>query len=335
MNKPHLTLRALLASIFVCLTVPGCSEFLVNGPEVNHNMDDFSAVGNLVRSRYPFLQYKQIDWDSITTMYRPLVVAATGDDIYPVLHRLLGELKDGHVDLFTEGGFSTLTYDWPRRRGGQAYSPLVVRKYFDRELRLAGGGKMEYEILPENIGYVYLSTFTKGDWVNDFDPILDYLRETKAIIIDVRNNGGGTSSACDFVVSRFATASIREVFYLPNGTYNSSLVRPRGPYQYLKPVIVLINGASFSAAELFPELMKQISTVITLGDTTGGGGGSVEIFPLPSNKRIQLPTMYFKRFDGTMVEWNGIPPDILVPQTPDDIKQGHDKQLDRAIQFLR
>jgi len=151
----------------------------------------------------------------------------------------------------------------------------------------------------------------------------------------VRNNGGGTSSACDFVVSRFATAPIREVFYYPNGTYNSSIIRPRGPYQFLKPVVVLINGASFSAAELFPELMKQIPTVTTLGDTTGGGGGSSVIFHLPSNKRIQLPTMYFKRFDGTMVEWNGIPPDILVPQTSDDIKEGHDKQLDRAIQLLR
>lgn len=335
MTNTLLPTRALLVSVFVCLALSGCSEFLVNGPDVNHNMDDFSAIGQLVSSRYPFLQFKQINWDSLTASYQPLVVAATGDDIYPVLHNLLGELKDGHVDLITEGGFSTLTYDWPRRHGGKAYSPLVVRKYFDRELRLAGGGKMEYEILPGNIGYVYLSTFTAGDWINDFDAILDYLRETGGLIIDVRNNGGGSSSTSDFVISRFATAPIREVFYFPNGTYNSSFIRPRGSYQFLKPVVVLINGASFSAAELFPELMKQIPTVITLGDTTGGGGGSTQIFHLPSNKRIQLPTMYFKRFDGTMVEWSGIPPDILVPQTSDDIKEGHDKQLDRAIQLLR
>ena len=51
MNKTYVSVRDFLASILLCLAVSGCSEFLVNGPEVNRNMEDFSAVDNLVRSR--------------------------------------------------------------------------------------------------------------------------------------------------------------------------------------------------------------------------------------------------------------------------------------------
>jgi len=302
----------------------------------NQNLEDFSSIGQIVQSRYAFLQYKHINWDSLLTVYRPQVAEAAGDEIYPVFYRLLGELKDIHVLLQTERGSSVFTYDWPRRQNGKAFSPLVVRKYFDKELRLAGNKYMEYEILPSNIGYVYISTFTKGDWINEFDTIMDYLKNTKAIILDVRNNGGGNAYNCEFITSRFTTAPINDVFYLPDGTiYFSSVIEPRGSFQYQNPVAVLINGASLSAAELFPSLMKNIPTVTMIGDTTAGGGGGTDVFVLPSNKRIQLAVMYFKRFDGDMIEWNGVVPDILVPQTEDDIKQGRDKQLAHAIELLK
>ena len=54
-----------------------------------------------------------------------------------------------------------------------------------------------------------------------------------------------------------------------------------------------------------------------------------------SGKRLKIPTAYFKRMDGEMIEWNGIPPDILVPQTEADINQERDKQLERAIAVLQ
>jgi len=320
----------------LCLTLAGCADLMVHPAGTNHNLDDFSSIGQLVKTRYAFLQFKHINWDSILTVYRPQATAASGDDIYPVFFRLLAELKDAHVDLVTEGGYPVVTYDWPRRQNGKAYSPLVVRKYFNQHLRLGGNNNMEYEILPGNIGYAYISTFKGGNWINDFDGILDYMKNTKGIILDVRNNDGGDSFTWDFFISRFTSLPINEIFYMPDGTIGESIViNPRGSYQYKNPVAILINGASVSAAELFPSLMKNISTVTTVGDTTAGGGGSANTFTLPSNKRIQLATMYFKRFDGVLIEWNGVAPDILVPQTEEDINQGRDKQLERAIQLFQ
>lgn len=150
--------------VFVlCLILAGCSEFIVGPSDNNRNVADFESIGQIVKSRYPFLQFKRINWDSLLTIYRPLAEQANGDEIYLVLHDLLRELKDGHIELRTEGGFPTITYEWPRLQGRKTYSPLVVRKYLDRELRVAGNGNMEYEILPENIGYIYLASFADGN----------------------------------------------------------------------------------------------------------------------------------------------------------------------------
>jgi hypothetical protein len=322
--------------IALCYLLAGCSEFIVGPVGNNRNVADFESIGEIVKSRYPFLQFKRINWDSLLTVYRPLAEQSKGDEIYTVLHDLLRELKDGHIELRTEGGFPTMTYEWPRFQGGRAYNPLVVRKYFDKELRVAGDGNMEYEILPQNVGYIYLAAFADGNWVNDLDGMLAYLSSTKGLIFDVRNNGGGTLFIANFIVSRFSSASIKYSAYWPDGTPNwTGTIMPGGNYAYHKPVVVLINGASFSAAEVLPELMKQILTVTTVGDTTGGGGGSIDVFYLPSGKRIKIPTAYFRRFNGDMIEWNGVPPDILVPQTEADIKQGRDKQLEFAIARLK
>jgi len=322
-------------SVLVVVLLAGCSEILVHGPDENRNTEDFNSIAQLIGNRYAFVHFKHVNWDSLVVAYRPLATSAAGDEIYPVFHRWLGELKDGHIELRTEGGFPVITYKPPRFQNGKQYSPLVVRKYFDRELRLAGDGNMEYEILPGNIGYMYLSTFTDGTWINDFDVVLDYLRNTKAMIIDVRNNGGGAGNQVFFIVSRFIAVPVQYSLFLPDGTAQPPFtINPRGPFIYEKPVVILINGMSFSAAEMFPILLRNVPTVATVGDTTGGGGGANEVFTLPSGKRIRIPIRYFTKSNGEMVEWNGVYPDVWVGQTEEDVKQGRDKQLERAINLL-
>ena len=110
---------------------------------------------------------------------------------------------------------------------------------------------------------------------------------------------------------------------------------PEEPWQYTKPTALLINGKSFSSAEGMANLCKKIGHITLIGDTTGGGGGVPdEIFELPGGLTFRVPTRYGLRWDGEQVEWNGIPPDIRVPQTKEDIGDGHDKQLEAAMTFL-
>ena len=115
---------------------------------------------------------------------------------------------------------------------------------------------------------------------------------------------------------------------------------PQGSFQYINPIIVLINGVCYSTGDIFPDIMKQISGVTVVGDTTSGGSSgstssALAEYELPSGKRIYVGTTDWRGYDGLPLEWIGCPPDIRVEQTKEDIENGIDKQLEYAIDMLK
>jgi hypothetical protein len=338
-------IRMILWLLSVNLILYGCEKIVVKPAGSNHNIEDFEAAWNRVKSTYPFLEFKKIDWDSIYSVYRPRAEAAGGDEFYLVLGDLLAELKDGHVYYKVPGGSEVYPF-YPERhfKDRHAYSPFVVRKYFDKELLLSKSTREEYQILPENIGYVFLFDF-QGDYlINEFPGILAYLKNTKGLIIDLRHKRGGNPQNVEAVVSRFITSPLAwPKFYSLGVLLDIAPIQPRGPFTYTNPVVVLINGSTFSAGELITEVLKQIPGVMAVGDTTGGGGGisannspeTLPEFELPSGIKISIPSGYIERYDGLPWEWLGVPPDIRVEQTAEDIKKGRDRQLEYAIDRLR
>lgn len=312
-----------------------CSNLLVNEPSTSLNLEDFDSAWNTTKNIYPFFQYKKINWDSLYTFYRPQAEAAKGDEIYGVLVKMFAELKDGHVDIISEGGISIQTYVPPRViRDTKTFDPMVVRNYFNKELLLTFDKNIEYGILSNNIGYIRVPTLMPP-LQDSFASALDYVKNTKALIIDVRNDDGGSDNNSDYIVSRLITSSVDNlpVQFATGGILQYS-IQPSGPYQYTKSVALLINGACFSACEDFAAMMKGVLTVTEIGDTTAGASGAPQIYPLPSGKKIRISTRDIMRLDKQPIEWNGVIPDILVTQTVNDIELGIDRQLERAIQFL-
>jgi hypothetical protein len=330
--------RILSCLLFVLLgLLCSCGELIVGEPPADSGLADFEAAWKTVKDVYPYLQFKGINWDSIHTEYLPRAQAARGDEIYFVLFDLLKELRDGHVGLWTVGGSPVVVYQPPRsRRDKDAYDPLVIRRYFDRELCLAGNQRMEYEMLDGNIGYVYISSFQNGTWINDFASVLEYFKNTKGLIIDVRGNEGGSDITSRVVVGRFLAAPQKyPPFYVKGELAPVGYIPPLGPFRYEKPVVVLANGRTFSEGEGFTEKMKQILTVTVIGDTTAGAGGEPHVFRLPGGRQIRISTKDGRRYDGERQEWNGIPPDVRIEQTADDARKGVDKQLEYAIRLLQ
>ncbi len=323
----------------------GCEDLFIKPATSNLNVEDFEAAWNRINFAYPFLEFKHIDWDSIYQVYRPRAESAQGDEFYFVLHDLLSELKDGHVYYHTEGGGEIYPF-YPERhfRVRHAYSPFVVRTYFDGELILTASGKEEYGILPENIGYVFLSSFHEDYLIEEFPNIMQYMNQTKGLIIDIRQKVGGTFENIQAVVGHFIDSPLNwPGFYSLGKSFQLDPIQPKGTYTYTKPVVILINGSTFSAGEITTEVLKQLPNVAAVGDTTGGGGGAGSNIPpetgsdflLPSGKLISVPNSYLARYDGQPFEWIGITPDILIQQTEDDILNGRDKQLEYAIEMLK
>ena len=158
-----------ILSVLCLLLFLSCKDLVVTEPKSNLNVEDFEAAWKRIRDVYPYLDFKKINWDSIYTLYRPRAEAAQGDEFYLVLQDFLAELKDGHVYYRTKGGGEVYPY-YPQRhfKDRHAYSPFVVRKYFDKELRLTESKSVEYEILPGNVGYAFLSDFHKDYLQNEF-----------------------------------------------------------------------------------------------------------------------------------------------------------------------
>lgn len=332
----------LIGLMIVLAGASACQNLIVRPPDSDLNVEDFEAAWSAIDSNYPYLGFKGVDWDSIYTEFRPRAETARGDEFIGVLHDLLGQLQDGHVFYVMPGGSEIYPWIPPRRLRDQGrYDPFVVRRYFDRDLKQSASGWIEYGTLPDNIGYIFLASFQEDYLTEEFSTVLWSLRSTSALILDMRQRIGGALHNVDAVVSRFLTEPLTRMEYRVQGELiDISPLDPRGSTPWTKPVVVLINGLTFSAGEMCAEMLKQLPHVTAVGDTTGGGSaGNTQSAPgefrLPSGRYISIGTTDWRRYDGLPWEWNGISPDVRVVNTLAGIRAGRDLQLEYAIEILK
>ncbi|MEW6194915.1 MAG: S41 family peptidase [Bacteroidota bacterium] len=329
--------------LFIVILVIGCSDLFITSPDDSFNVMDFEAAWNAVNNVYPLLEYKKIDWNEVYNRYCEKVFNST-EDFSKILFDMMRELKDPHVILSNKGMGLIIPYPGIRlQRDFDAFSPILVRKYFDKGLKYACREKVEYEILQENIGYIRIATFNGEGLMDDFDFVLDQMLNTKGLIIDVRKNNGGKLENVNKIVGRFISQPMTNLkaYRKNNIPIEMDPILPiTNKTLYNKPVVVLINGSTLSSGELFAEYMRQLNFVTLIGDTTNGAACSdnyEEIegdYILPSGRYIKIGNSFVLRYDGIPIEWNGIPPDILVRQTKADINAGRDKQLEHAIELF-
>ena len=157
------------------------------------------------------------------------------------------------------------------------------------------------------------------------------------MIFDIRHNGGGNNISSFYIIKRLISTPLEGTQWTRKGggVYPLETINPEGEFQYTNPIVVLINGVSFSSADGFANLCKKIPHITVIGDTTGGGSGVPESFTLQnSSLKLRIPVRCEMRYDCEHYEWNGIIPDILIPQTKVDIDNKQDKQLEKAIEYL-
>ena len=335
----------ILKTFFLCLSIMGLSNCDGDSslePGSAFKLEDFESAWSHIDSIYPLFDFKKIDWDSIHTVYRERIEQSGDNDFFAVVMDVVGELKDGHANVYTESGVKFRPYSPPRLlRDEEAFDLDVVRTYSGQPLLTTGNSTIHYEFVSDSIGYVYFSTFgndLRND-VHDIDKVIDYFSQARGVIIDVRNNRGGGSAVYDPIIARFLASPLEtESAFSVIGTRPPYTIAPQGSRQYTGPIVILINGSCFSATEVFAGRMRQLDYVSLVGDTTAGGGmssnGDARHF-LPSGGSIRVNYEAILRVDGQPIEWNGVPPDIRIVQTKTDIDNGQDRQLEFAMDFLK
>jgi C-terminal processing protease CtpA/Prc len=176
------------------------------------------------------------------------------------------------------------------------------------------------------------------------------IAQTNGLIIDLRENGGGSSSNGYEILSMltnkpFQTSREKMLDYKPAyrawgntpGWFNiPSELWPSDPAHYFaKPVVVLTSAATYSAAEDFVVAFDAMHRGTLVGETTGGSTGQPLIFQLPGGGGARICTKDDAYPDGRIFEGIGVPPQVKVSPTVSDIRQGRDTALERAIEILR
>jgi len=177
-----------------------------------------------------------------------------------------------------------------------------------------------------------------GEVANEFERALEALKDAPGLVFDLRGNEGGGEPPARYAAARFVTGKTLEGYYdYRDGEFEGKeavWIEPGGKWQYKQPVVLLINHRNCSTSESFVATMKQLSHVTVIGDTTAGVTGVPRTDELPCGAKFIYSTGMYYLPDGTIPEWTGIPPDIAVQQTVEDLKTGRDTVLDYAIEYL-
>ncbi len=191
-----------------------------------------------------------------------------------------------------------------------------------RNLRERNYGFERVEILTGNVGYLELTQFVDTDPAGETAAAaMNFLANAYALIIDLRQNGGGNAS----MIRMLAGYLFKEQQQLINWyvrdteTTEQSYSLDYVPGRRLTdiPVYVLTSGLTGSAAEEFTFDMKHLKRATIVGDTTSGGGHTVaNAFFDFDGFRIGMRIPYGRAFDpktGLGWEGTGVIPDIAVP----------------------
>ncbi|HXM19274.1 MAG TPA: S41 family peptidase [Candidatus Tumulicola sp.] len=194
---------------------------------------------------------------------------------------------------------------------------------------------VSYHLIGKDVGYVQLYDFgdtSEREVTDALDKLL--AKGAKAIVFDLRNNGGGLLDAAVQVSSKF----------IADGPIVSTVnrrgqVETQDAYQDAiqpKPLVVLVNQYSASASEITAGAIQDSRVGVLLGTKTYGKGVVQTIYDLPGNSAIKITTARYLTPDGRDIDKRGIEPNIRVPMDPKIVGlQGKDVQLQAAVDYLR
>lgn len=307
----------------------------------NTNEGNFEALWKIIDTKYCYLDYKNINWDSIHTVYSQQVDSTLNRyEFFDLMGLMLAELKDGHVNLGTDFDRSYYRKWFSDYPSNFSSSLIFSARYLGNNYRSAGGMRYNF-ISNKKIGYVYYGDFS--DTFSDITlrNIFQYFNECDGLIIDVRNNGGGYLNLSEQLASYFFERdTITGYMSHKTGDGHSDFSTPDSiktsahkTIKWQRPIVILTNRMSYSATNSFVSRMKMAPQAIIIGDKTGGGGGLPLSSEIPNGWMVRFSAC--PMFDANMkhTEW-GIDPDIKIDLDSADVAKGYDTMIEKAINVL-
>lgn len=193
---------------------------------------------------------------------------------------------------------------------------------------------VSHEMKDGQIGYILISEFDSVTY-DQFVAALDDLESQgmQGLVIDLRGNPGGN----------LTTVTDMLKLLLPEGTIvstkdkygNTEEITCDGKHEFTKPLAVLVNQYSASAAEIFSGAIQDYGTGTIVGMTTYGKGVVQQLMDLGNGTCLKVTIAEYYTPSGRSINGTGVTPDVEVEYEYDENNPEADNQLDKALEVVR
>jgi carboxyl-terminal processing protease len=272
-----------------------------------------------------------------------------GEPALTVYRRLMNEVRDtstpwartrGAVRKVVAGDPDTkITMTFVRADGSEITASMKRRKF-------RAPAEFSQRVLPSGFGYIRFSNFI-GSMESGILAAITTMKDTPGMIVDLRNNGGGSAGMANDLVAKFLSEPQKGVRLLTRTgkpvtiafiTTMKMQTELKGDKQsaYSKPLVILTNENSASASEIFTGTLQDLGRATVIGQRTCGCLlGYLGYADLPGGGQLAYSELGFVTPKGKRIEGEGVKPDVEITLARDDILFNRDRILEAAERFLQ
>lgn len=315
-------LRILVFLIFV--PILSCAQ------EQNSNETTFYELWSVLDQRYSLFDSRGVDWKAVKAKYETRLNDIAGEqELFELCCQMISELSDGHTSLIDNStGERCNSFSFANTTAilGAFGTKEAFWKVSDATLEASGFNELQsvdQHVLysfNERFGYIRLNLMARS--YSGFAKALDRVKDKEGIILDIRLNPGGNDETLHRIAGRLVDETYishyKETRIAGTDRYTklkSWKVEPEGPFQYLKPVVLLTSDFTASASDVFTLSLKGRPNVTIAGTATMGAMSHVASDRLSNGWRISYSNKRTYSRDMELYEGKGIPPDVYVEST--------------------
>ena len=240
-------------------------------------------------------------------------MTATEEELSDLVATIRGEEGTTvHIEVIREGEEEQLAFDVER---GEVHIPTVASK-----------------MLEDGVGYIQVSEFAEST-PKEFQSAINTLTEQgmKAMMVDLRGNGGGVLTACQKMLDMILPEGV--VVYTEDKYGNREDYKSDAEHSMQLPIVVLVNGNSASASEIFAGAIHDFEYGTLIGTKTFGKGIVQNVKMLPDGSAYKLTVSKYYTPNGHNIHGTGIEPDIEVEYeySGDAAAEEYDELLDSQV----